>query len=153
MCTTLGIRILYDESVASKQISVRSPATSPGSLLGKARVTADVHTNNLIVIAEPAVQRLYADLIEKLGQPPPKVIIESRVVIIDTTDNFSLGVELSVDEIDGDKRLLTFSSFGLSEVDPVRPAARGLRWQWRSDRRLHRYLPDVCVRSPLPPRR
>ena len=96
-----------------------SPETSAGSLLGKARVTADVHTNNLIVIAEPAVQRLYADLIEKLDQPLPQVLIESRVVIIDTTDNFSLGVEFSANEIDGDKRLLTFSSFGLSEVDPV----------------------------------
>lgn len=96
-----------------------SPESTAGSLLGKARVTADVHTNNLIVIAEPAVQRLYAELIEKLDQPLPQVLIESRIVIIDTTDNFSLGVEFSANEIDGDKRLLTFSSFGLSEVDPI----------------------------------
>ncbi|MCA9211835.1 MAG: hypothetical protein KDB27_02125 [Planctomycetales bacterium] len=93
--------------------------STAGSLLGKARVTADVHTNNLIVIAEPAVQRLYAELIEKLDQPLPQVLIESRVVIIDTSDNFSLGVEFSSGDRDGGKRLLTFSSFGLSEVDPV----------------------------------
>ena len=93
--------------------------SSAGTLLGKARVTADVHTNNLIVIAEPAVQRLYAELIEKLDQPLPQVLIESRVVIIDTTDNFSLGVELSGGDRTGSRRLLSFSSFGLSEVDPV----------------------------------
>lgn len=92
---------------------------SAGSLLGRARITADVHTNTLIVVAEPAVQRIYADLIEKLDRRRPQVLIEAKVVILNTSDDFSLGVEFSTGDRDGSRRLLTFSSFGLSEVDPA----------------------------------
>ncbi|MCA9198326.1 MAG: hypothetical protein KDA87_12340, partial [Planctomycetales bacterium] len=55
----------------------------------------------------------------QLDQPLPQVLIESHIVIIDTTDDFSLGVEFSTGDRDGSRRTLTFSSFGLSEVDPV----------------------------------
>jgi type II secretory pathway component GspD/PulD (secretin) len=90
-----------------------------GSLLGRARITADVHTNTLIVVAEPAVQRIYAELIEELDRRRPQVLIDSKVVIIDTSDDFSLGVEFSTGDGEGSRRLLSFSSFGLSEVDPI----------------------------------
>jgi general secretion pathway protein D len=86
-------------------------------LLGQARITADVHTNTLIIVAEPAVQRIYAELIEKLDQRRPQVLIEAKLVIIDTSDDFSLGVELSA--AGKAHKILGFSSFGLSEIDPV----------------------------------
>ncbi len=92
---------------------------SAGSLLGRARITADIHTNTLIVVAEPAVQRAYAELIEQLDKRRPQVLIEARLVILDTSDDFALGVEFSTGDRQGDRRLLSFSSFGLSEVDPT----------------------------------
>jgi type II secretory pathway component GspD/PulD (secretin) len=94
---------------------------SPGAalLLGHARVTADIHMNTLVVVAEPRVHRLYAELIEELDQPRPQVMIEATFVIIDTSDDFSLGVEVSGGDGVGAKRLFAFSSYGLSTVDPV----------------------------------
>jgi general secretion pathway protein D len=88
-------------------------------LLGQARITADLHTNTLIVLAEPQVQKIYAELIEKLDQRRPQVLIEAKVVIIDTTGNFSFGVEVSGGKFAGAKKLFAFSSYGLSEVDPA----------------------------------
>jgi general secretion pathway protein D len=41
------------------------------------------------------------------------------LVILDTSDDFSLGVELSAGDRTGLDRLLEFTSFGLSTVDPV----------------------------------
>jgi len=96
-----------------------APATSISELLGRARVTADARTNTLIVVAEPSVQRVYEELIKKLDQRPPQVLIESKFVIINTSDDFSLGVEISGGDRYGAKRLLAFTSYGLSTVDPV----------------------------------
>jgi hypothetical protein len=45
------------------------------------------------------------------------VLIDAKVVIIDTSDDFSLGVEISGGDAEGGRRLFGFSSFGLSEVD------------------------------------
>lgn len=91
----------------------------PGGLPGNASVTADINANMLIVVADPVVQQLYAELIEALDRPRPQVMIEARIVILDTSDDFALGIEASGGDRLGDKRLLAFSSFGLSEVDPV----------------------------------
>jgi len=55
----------------------------------------------------------------KLDQRRPQVLIESQLVIIDTSDDFSLGVEISGGDGKGDKRALAFTSFGLSSVDPT----------------------------------
>lgn len=86
-------------------------------LLGRAQVSSDPNTNTLIVVAEPDVQRFYAELIERLDQRRPQVLIEAKLVIINTTDDFSLGIEVSGGDRDGAVRLLGFSSFGLSDVD------------------------------------
>ncbi|HEV3022035.1 MAG TPA: secretin N-terminal domain-containing protein, partial [Pirellulales bacterium] len=80
-----------------------------------ARVTADTNTNSVIVVAEPSVQETYAELITSLDRRRPQVLIEAKVVTIDTSDNFQFGVELSTDH----KGLLAFTSQGLSTVDPV----------------------------------
>ncbi|QDT07431.1 Putative type II secretion system protein D precursor [Rubripirellula lacrimiformis] len=89
------------------------------SLIGEATVTVDVHTNTIIVVAPPEVQRIYADLISRLDQRRPQVLVEAQVVIIDTSDDYSLGVEISGGDRTGAKRLFSFSSYGLSTVDPT----------------------------------
>ncbi|HUY31649.1 MAG TPA: secretin N-terminal domain-containing protein [Pirellulales bacterium] len=80
-----------------------------------ARVTADTNTNSIIVMAEPAVQDVYAELIVSLDRRRPQVLIEAKVVTIDTSDSFTVGIELSPQH----KGLLAFTSQGLSTVDPV----------------------------------
>ncbi len=90
-----------------------------GELLGRARITGDLHTNSLIIVAEPSVHRLYEELIKKLDQPRLQVLVEAKFVIIDTSKDFSLGVEVSAGDRSGLKRMLAFSSYGLSTVDPV----------------------------------
>lgn len=84
---------------------------------GQAKITVDENTNTLIVVAEPATQQLYAELIEKLDRRRPQVLIEISVVTIRASDNFNLGIEVSGGDGTGARRLFAFSSFGLSEVD------------------------------------
>lgn len=88
----------------------------------QANISADIKTNSLIVVADPEVQEIYSELISKLDQPQPQVLIEAKVVILDTSDNFSLGVEISGGDRTGAKKLFAFSSFGLSDIDPVNGA-------------------------------
>lgn len=113
-------------TVADGQVVIASGAQAPQQdqrgitdLLSSARVSADVNTNTLIVVAEPAVQKLYADLIEQLDKRRAQVLIEAQFITIDTTDDFSLGVEVSSGDRDGAMRALAFTSFGLSTVDPI----------------------------------
>ncbi len=87
------------------------------TLPGGARVSADVSTNSLIVYAPSSVQQLYAKLIESLDQRRPQVLIEAQVIAVDTSDNYTLGVEVSGGDRVGSKRLFKFTSFGLSEVN------------------------------------
>lgn len=94
-------------------------ATVGSGSLGDAQVTADLHSNTLIVVGGPAAQQVYAELIEAIDKPRPQVLIEAKIVVLDTTDNFSLGVEVSGGDRTGARRLLGFSSFGLSTVNAV----------------------------------
>lgn len=86
-------------------------------LPGGARVSADVSTNSLIVYAPANVQSLYEKLIRSLDQRRPQVLIEADIVSVNTTDNFSLGIEVSGGDREGANRLFQFTSFGLSAVD------------------------------------
>lgn len=86
---------------------------------GAARLSVDQSSNSIIVVADRAVQQMYADLIERLDRRRPQVMIEAKVVILDTSDDFSLGIELGGDHSFGAKKLLQFTSFGLSTVNPV----------------------------------
>lgn len=73
--------------------------------------------NKIIVVAEPQVQALYAELIDQLDKRPPQVLIEATVVSIDYSDDYALGIEISGGDRVGAKRVLAFTSFGLSNVD------------------------------------
>lgn len=85
-------------------------------LPGGARVTADANTNSLIVMVDPTMQKMYEDMIQSLDRRRPQVLIEAKIVSIDTSNNFSLGVELGGGNAG---RMVTFSSFGLSTPNPV----------------------------------
>ena len=101
--------------------SNRSAFASPSFAVetDRARVVVDPNTNTLIVVAEPAVQLVYQDLIERLDRRRPQVQIEITLVTLDTSGGFSLGVEYARSDESGKANTLTFSSFGLSEVDPA----------------------------------
>jgi type II secretory pathway component GspD/PulD (secretin) len=88
-------------------------------LPGGARISADVATNSLIVLAPASIQPIYERLIRSLDLRRPQVMIEAEIVAVDTSNNFSLGVEVSIGDRTGIKKLYKFTSFGLSEVDPI----------------------------------
>ncbi len=96
----------------------RFAPNASGAELPEARILADKPSNTLIVIAPPAMQQVYEKLIRRLDVRRPQVLIEATVVILDTSDSFSLGVEIHSDESVGDGVLLNFSQFGLSTGDP-----------------------------------
>lgn len=80
-------------------------------------VTADPNTNTIIVIADPPLQRFYEELIQRLDVRRPQVLIEATIVTIDTSDAFTLGVEVSTGDFAGETQRFGFSRFGLSEID------------------------------------
>jgi type II secretory pathway component GspD/PulD (secretin) len=84
-----------------------------------ATVTADANTNSIIIIAPPAIQQMYAGLITKLDERRPQVQIECTIVTLDTSDNFSFGVDISKSGGAGSNKILAFSSFGISNLDPA----------------------------------
>ena len=85
-----------------------------------ATVTADVNTNSIIVIAPPVVQQMYQSLIERLDVRRPQVQIECTIVTLDTSDQFSLAVDVGFSGASGpDNSIISFSSFGVSVVDPT----------------------------------
>ena len=100
-------------SIESFAMAGAQVATLPGG----ARVSADVATNSLIVYAPANVQPLYERLIRSLDQRRPQVMIEAQIVAVNTTGDFSLGVEVSMGDRTGSMKLFKFTSFGLSEVD------------------------------------
>jgi general secretion pathway protein D len=81
-----------------------------------ARVTADPNTNTIIVVAPPQVQRTYEELIQHLDKRRPQVLIECTLVNLDTSNDFTLGVEILAKGSFGATNLLGFSRFGLSDL-------------------------------------
>lgn len=103
-----------DRSQGSSSVSKKSVR------LRDARVIADAPTNQVIVVAEPPAHPTYERLIHQLDIRRPQVLVEATVVEIDTTNGFSLGVEVigSDGRDSDDRKALNFSSFGLSSFDP-----------------------------------
>jgi type II secretory pathway component GspD/PulD (secretin) len=91
-------------------------------LPGGAKITADTNTNSLIVVAEPGLQRMYEELILSLDRRRPQVLIEAKIVAVDTSNNFSLGIELGGNGRGGGRQLVAFNSFGLSAPSAVNGA-------------------------------
>jgi type II secretory pathway component GspD/PulD (secretin) len=90
-----------------------------GMALGQAQVTSDPNSNTIIVVAPPEVHQIYADLIKRLDRRRPQVLVEITIVTVDANDQFSFGVDLSGGDRTPIKRLFAFTSYGLSQVNPV----------------------------------
>ena len=105
--------------LSTAAMSQYSAATGVAALPGGARVSVDIASNSLIVVAPNEVHRMYEQIIKKLDVRRPQVLVEAHIVAIDTSDRFQLGVEVSGGDRIGDRRLFNFTSFGLSEVDPA----------------------------------
>lgn len=93
-----------------------SPDSSGFSTKTQARIAADVQTNSIIIIAPPEEQEMYAEIIEKLDQRRPQVLIETTIVSLDTSDDFTLGIEIGSSASGSDGRIIAFSAFGLSDI-------------------------------------
>jgi general secretion pathway protein D len=116
---------LRDRDRNPEQMSHRSHETSGERSAGtlwvhsdRALITADVNTNSIIIVARPEVQTMYEKLIRQLDQRRPQVLIEATIVTLDTTDDFTLGVELGTKTTVNGRETLVFSSFGLTDVNP-----------------------------------
>jgi len=96
---------------------VDMPSVLASSEGREATVTADENLNAIIVVAEPAVQRVYESLIRQLDRRRPQVMIEATIVTLDTSDGFSLTVEISTGDREGDEQRFNLSSFGISAID------------------------------------
>lgn len=84
-----------------------------------ATVAADTNTNSIIVIAPPSVQQMYADLIKRLDERRPQVQIECTIVTLNTSDGFNFGVDIGRLGGFGNSQIISFSSFGVSTVNPT----------------------------------
>lgn len=97
--------------------SVTQPQQIPTIKPKLARVAADIHTNSIVVVAKPPIQQIYAALIKELDHRRPQVLLEATVVALDTSNDFTLGVEISADGSANNGKIISFSSFGLSTID------------------------------------
>ncbi|HSU66060.1 MAG TPA: secretin N-terminal domain-containing protein, partial [Tepidisphaeraceae bacterium] len=84
-----------------------------------ATVAADANTNSIIVIAPPNIQQMYADLIKRLDERRPQVQIECTIVTLNTADGFNYGIDIGRLGGFGNSQLISFSSFGVSNVNPA----------------------------------
>jgi type II secretory pathway component GspD/PulD (secretin) len=108
------------ESQKNSSTTDETTTSTMGALLdSNVRITADTKTNTIIVIAEPQIQEHYAQLIKFLDRRSPQVLIEAKIVTLDTSNDFMLGVEIGGGDRKGDKKLFGFSALGLSTPDPV----------------------------------
>ncbi len=89
-----------------------------GGSKDKAIVTADPNTNTIIVIGPPATQSMYRQLITVLDKRRPQVMVEVTLVVLDTTNDLSWGVDMShLFKWDNNRALLA-SNFGIGKLDP-----------------------------------
>jgi len=130
-------------SVAAPQSGYGGAATLPGG----ARASADPTTNSIVVAAPLETQEMYKTLIESLDVRKPQVLIDAKIVAVDTTDNFTLGVEISGGDRQGDNRLFGFTSFGLSEVDRTTGALQILPMSGFNGTLVNPEVADVVVKA------
>ena len=147
-----GARASHSSAESPAAPNTRRSATQPDvdgkesqSLVpGEARITVDQPTNTIIVIADRAAQQMYEELVTYLDHRPLQVMIEAKVVIIDTSNDFSLGVDLRLRNCDKIGNILTFTQFGVARSIPVSGAlsivpGRGSQFGARESRRRRRY--------------
>lgn len=113
-----GSRFGYNQSRAASGDLLGEGTATLAVHAPNATVAADPNTNSIIVIAPPAVQTTYAELIKRLDERRPQVQIECTIVTLDTSDGYSLAVDVAKVGGFGNSTLITFSSFGVSTLAP-----------------------------------
>ncbi|HWE00778.1 MAG TPA: secretin N-terminal domain-containing protein [Tepidisphaeraceae bacterium] len=123
-----------------------SPAPS-GFKTKNASIAADPNTNTIIVLADPAVQTMYEQLIKSLDKRRPQVLIEATIISLDTSHGFTYGVELSGNSKPGKSQAVTFSSFGFSTPNPMTGALALLPGNGFNGAVIASDVADVIVRA------
>jgi len=121
--------------------------TGAGGARKNATVAADVNTNSIIVIGPPAVQDMYASLIARLDVRRPQVQVECTIVTLDTTDNFSFGVDIGHSGGINNSSIISFGSFGIASVNPTTGALTPVRSPGGTFALLTPGITDVVVRA------
>ncbi|MDZ4850023.1 MAG: hypothetical protein SGI77_12125 [Pirellulaceae bacterium] len=116
-------------------------------LPGGARISADIGTNSLLIYAPSNIQPIYQKLIESLDTRRPQVMIEAKLVAIDTTDGFTLGIEASGGDRQGTRRAFKFTSFGLSEVDATTGALKIIPGRGFNGTIVDPEIADIVIRA------
>lgn len=80
----------------------------------EARVAVSKSTNSVIIQATAREHREFEKLIKELDERRKQVLVKAVIIEVSTNDDMDMGVEL--DLFDGD--FLTFTSFGLSTINP-----------------------------------
>ena len=116
-------RFAFSSNRQSADAALLDTGLSIGMLNGqKVTLAADVNTNSIIVVADAATHTIFEDLIQLLDERRPQVQIEATLVSLNTTDDYSLGVEFGIRDAFNSGRLISFSSFGISGITPLVPS-------------------------------
>ncbi len=67
-------------------------------------INADAATNSLVIQASKESYEALRQVIEKLDIPRPQVLVEAMILEVDVTDELSLGVEWTINAINGDQQ-------------------------------------------------
>ena len=101
-------------NLISDLVDFASDLSQPGQIIpGNAQVTIDEATNTLIVVAEPSIQQLYKDLIERLDVRRPQVLIEATVISISEDDTYSFGIDIAGGDRTGARTLFGLTNLGV----------------------------------------
>jgi type II secretory pathway component GspD/PulD (secretin) len=79
------------------------------------KVSVNTATNSIVVQTTARLHRQIEQLIKELDIRRKQVLIKAMILVVTTSDDMDLGVELGY--FDGD--LISFTSFGLSQIDPA----------------------------------
>jgi len=110
------------QAVAPAGVAVPPPSFGGGNqqMTGsEPTIVADIRSNSVIIVTDRNTYRTLEQIIRRLDQRRPQVLIKATVVEITAKDNFDLGVELKHLE-DPKGRLIGGggTSFGLSTIAP-----------------------------------
>ncbi len=115
--TTETGRTKFDQGASTKASDTASGVTETEVFIPKveARISINKATNSVVIQATAREHRELEKLIKELDIRRKQVLIEAMIIEVTTSDDFEFGVELN--QRDGD--ILSFSSFGLSSIDPL----------------------------------
>ena len=69
-------------------------------------MSADAATNSLVIQASKEAYEILRDVIQKLDIERPQVLVEALILEVDITDNIELGVQWTINAINGDQEFV-----------------------------------------------